>query len=83
MQGLSRRVISDNGRSFVGASRSLFKEFDKFLKSALNVFADNCAAIHGFQLNFIPKYTSHIGGLWEGSCAPTISDKMEDASQTV
>ncbi|XP_075162826.1 uncharacterized protein LOC142235455 [Haematobia irritans] len=65
-RGLPRRVVSDNGRNFVGASRVLLREFSKFIKSATKDISDKYGA-HGFEWNFIPPHAPHMGGLWEAA----------------
>ncbi|XP_075163072.1 uncharacterized protein LOC142235697 [Haematobia irritans] len=65
-RGLPRRVVSDNGRNFVGASRVLLREFSKFIKSTTKDISDKYAS-HGFEWSFIPPHAPHMGGLWEAA----------------
>ncbi|GBP95433.1 hypothetical protein EVAR_68848_1 [Eumeta japonica] len=63
-RGLPRKVMSDNGTNFVGAERSLRREYEDFLKAASQDIAQKYVS-HGFQWSFIPPNTPHMGGLWE------------------
>ncbi|KAM3959393.1 uncharacterized protein ACR2FA_009203 [Aphomia sociella] len=57
-RGKPTTIHSDNGTSFVGAS----KEIKRML--------DNCAediSEQGIEFKFIPPYTPHFGGLWEAA----------------
>lgn len=65
-RGLPCRVMSDNGRNFLGASRTLLKEFSTFLKKASSEMSKKYAA-HGFEWKFIPPHAPHMGGLWEAA----------------
>ncbi|XP_075163068.1 uncharacterized protein LOC142235694 [Haematobia irritans] len=65
-RGLPRRVVSDNGRNFVGASRLLLREFSKFIKMACTDIS-NKYSTHGFEWCFIPPHAPHMGGLWESA----------------
>ncbi|XP_059223173.1 uncharacterized protein LOC131996978 [Stomoxys calcitrans] len=65
-RGLPRRIVSDNGRNFLGASRALIREFSQFIKSASSDISKKYAA-HGFEWGFIPPHAPHMGGLWEAA----------------
>ncbi|XP_059221144.1 uncharacterized protein LOC131995885 [Stomoxys calcitrans] len=65
-RGLPRRVVSDNGRNFVGASRVLLREFSQFIKNA-SADLSNRYSTHGFEWSFIPPHAPHMGGLWEAA----------------
>ncbi|XP_075163141.1 uncharacterized protein LOC142235769 [Haematobia irritans] len=65
-RGLPQRVISDNGRNFIGASRHLLKEFSHFLKSSSTCISQKYSN-HGFEWRFIPPHAPHMGGLWEAA----------------
>ncbi|XP_075150527.1 uncharacterized protein LOC142224630 [Haematobia irritans] len=65
-RGLPRRVVSDNGRNFVGASRILLREFSKFIKCTSDDISDKYVS-HGFEWSFIPPHAPHMGGLWEAA----------------
>ena len=63
-RGLPKRIMSDNGTNFVGASKSLLKEYSTFLEQSSRNVSDKYA-IHGFEWKFIPPSAPHMGGLWE------------------
>ncbi|XP_075162758.1 uncharacterized protein LOC142235389 [Haematobia irritans] len=65
-RGLPRRVVSDNGRNFLGASRKMLKEFRTFIIGAASDIAQKYTS-HGFEWQFIPPYAPHMGGLWESA----------------
>lgn len=65
-RGLPHRVVTDNGRNFLGSSRALLKEFRNFLKTASSDIAQKYAT-HGFEWSFIPPHAPHMGGLWEAA----------------
>ncbi|XP_075159324.1 uncharacterized protein LOC142232403 [Haematobia irritans] len=65
-RGLPCRIFSDNGRNFVGASRTLLREFAHFLKTASSNISQKYA-IQGFEWKFIPPHAPHMGGLWEAA----------------
>ncbi|XP_075163043.1 uncharacterized protein LOC142235667 [Haematobia irritans] len=65
-RGLPHRVVSDNGRNFLGASRKFMREFAQFLKSTSNDIAQRYS-IHGFEWKCIPPHAPHMGGLWEAA----------------
>ncbi|XP_036346384.1 uncharacterized protein LOC118755659 [Rhagoletis pomonella] len=58
--------MSDNGKTFVGAQRSLKREFSIFLEEVSADIA-NKYALHGLSWQFIPPYAPHMGGLWEAA----------------
>ncbi|XP_065356304.1 uncharacterized protein LOC135950702 [Calliphora vicina] len=62
-RGLPRRVVTDNGRNFLGASRTLEREFAVFVKNSAQDVAQKYMT-HGFEWKFIPP---HMGGLWEAA----------------
>ncbi|XP_075150809.1 uncharacterized protein LOC142224916 [Haematobia irritans] len=65
-RGFPKKVFSDNGTNFVGASRTLMREYRNFLKSAENRLVDKYN-VHGFTWQFIPPHAPHMGGLWEAA----------------
>ncbi|XP_075162853.1 uncharacterized protein LOC142235486 [Haematobia irritans] len=65
-RGLPRRVVSDNGRNFVGASRVLLREFSQFIKSSSSDISNKYLS-HGLERSFIPPHAPHMGGLWEAA----------------
>ncbi|XP_059216794.1 uncharacterized protein LOC131994226 isoform X2 [Stomoxys calcitrans] len=65
-RGFPNQVFSDNGTNFVGASRSLMKEYREFLKATEKSIAEKYG-MHGFTWHFIPPHAPHMGGLWEAA----------------
>lgn len=65
-RGLPQRVVTDNGRNFLGCSRVLEEEFSAFIKSAAQDIAHKYIT-QGFQWSFIPPHAPHMGGLWEAA----------------
>ncbi|XP_075163178.1 uncharacterized protein LOC142235804 [Haematobia irritans] len=65
-RGLPCRIFSDNGRNFVGASRTLLRDFTQFLQISSSDISQKYAA-HGFEWKFIPPHAPHMGGLWEAA----------------
>ncbi|XP_046812215.1 uncharacterized protein LOC124421299 [Lucilia cuprina] len=65
-RGLPQRVVSDNGRNFLGASRELLREFSSFIKNVSQDIAQKYLT-HGFEWKFIPPHAPHMGGLWEAA----------------
>ncbi|XP_046811250.1 uncharacterized protein LOC124420880 [Lucilia cuprina] len=63
-RGLPKRLMSDNGTNFLGASRSLRKESRLFLRKSAEDISKKYA-VHGFEWKFIPPSAPHMGGLWE------------------
>ncbi|XP_075151077.1 uncharacterized protein LOC142225183 [Haematobia irritans] len=63
---ISKKVFSDNGTNFVGASRILRQEYRNFLRSVEKSVAEKYA-MHDFTWNFIPPHAPHMGGLWEAA----------------
>ncbi|XP_075167783.1 uncharacterized protein LOC142239930 [Haematobia irritans] len=60
-RGCPIHVHSDNGTNFVGASRSLAKDF---LKASQKAVQSNYS-FQGITWHFIPPGAPHMGGLWE------------------
>ena len=65
-RGLPSKIYSDNGKNFIGASKTLKKDFDQFLESASEEVVLKYS-VHGFEWQFIPPYAPHMGGLWEAA----------------
>ncbi|XP_036346483.1 uncharacterized protein LOC118755767 [Rhagoletis pomonella] len=65
-RGLPHKIMSDNGKTFVGAQRSIHRELSTFLKEAASDIAEKYI-IHGLSWQFIPPYAPHMGGLWEAA----------------
>ncbi|CAG9114803.1 unnamed protein product [Plutella xylostella] len=60
-RGKPLEINSDNGKTFVGA----LKEFSKFLDSSQGDII-NYGVNNHIKFTFIPPYSPHFGGLWEG-----------------
>ncbi|XP_065356307.1 uncharacterized protein LOC135950706 [Calliphora vicina] len=65
-RGLPHKLVSDNGRNFVGANRALRREFNNFIRSVSQDIAQKYIT-HGFEWSFIPPQATHMGGLWEAA----------------
>ncbi|XP_065368962.1 uncharacterized protein LOC135961390 [Calliphora vicina] len=65
-RGLPQKVVSDNGRNFVGANRTLRREFTTFINTTSQDIAQKYIS-HGFDWSFIPPQAPHMGGLWEAA----------------
>ncbi|XP_037827650.1 uncharacterized protein LOC119615720 [Lucilia sericata] len=65
-RGLPQRVVTDNGRNFLGCSRALEVEFSAFVENAAHDIAQKYIT-HGFEWKFIPPHAPHMGGLWEAA----------------
>ncbi|XP_037828130.1 uncharacterized protein LOC119616055 [Lucilia sericata] len=61
-RGLPKRLMSENGTNFLGASRSLRKESLLFLRKSAEDISKKYA-VHGFKWKFIPPSAPHMGGL--------------------
>ncbi|XP_076660035.1 uncharacterized protein LOC143363312 [Halictus rubicundus] len=61
-RGIPSAIYSDNGTTFVGASRELTRAFRE---SLTNPEFLNKAASDGVTWHFIPPSAPHFGGLWE------------------
>ncbi|XP_070068059.1 uncharacterized protein [Drosophila takahashii] len=60
-RGCPQRVHSDNGKTFVGASSLISRDFTQALKESVT---DACSH-QGLVWRFIPPGAPHMGGLWE------------------
>ena len=60
-RGCPLHIHSDNGTNFVGASRTLAREFILNSKNAVSAIY----AHQNIQWHFIPPGAPHMGGLWE------------------
>ncbi|XP_036322101.1 uncharacterized protein LOC118736108 [Rhagoletis pomonella] len=58
--------MSDNGKTFVGAQRSIYRELSSFLKDIVPEIAEHYT-VHGLSWQFIPPYSPNMGGLWEAA----------------
>lgn len=65
-RGLPHKIVSDNGRNFLGASRELSREFSTFIQS-VSVDVSQKYVSQGFEWKFIPPHAPHMGGLWEAA----------------
>ncbi|XP_044249352.2 uncharacterized protein [Drosophila takahashii] len=60
-RGCPQRVHSDNGKTFVGASSRISRDFTQALKESVT----NAYSHQGLVWRFIPPGAPHMGGLWE------------------
>ncbi|XP_017489234.1 PREDICTED: uncharacterized protein LOC108377480 isoform X2 [Rhagoletis zephyria] len=65
-RGLPNKIMSDNGKTFIGAQRAIQRDFALFLKEAASDVAARYA-VQGLSWQFIPPYAPHMGGLWEAA----------------
>ncbi|XP_059218988.1 uncharacterized protein LOC131995095 [Stomoxys calcitrans] len=65
-RGFPKKVFSDNGTNFIGANRTLVREFKEFLKASEKSVIEKYG-MHGFSWHFIPPHAPHMGGLWEAA----------------
>ncbi|XP_075151138.1 uncharacterized protein LOC142225249 [Haematobia irritans] len=65
-RGFPKKIFSDNGTNFVGASRTLSREYQIFLKTAEKSLVEKYN-VHGFSWQFIPPHAPHMGGIWEAA----------------
>ncbi|XP_046803755.1 uncharacterized protein LOC124419188 [Lucilia cuprina] len=65
-RGLPQRVVTDNGRNFLGCSRAIEVEFSAFVENAAHDIAQKYIT-HGFEWKFIPPHAPHMRGLWEAT----------------
>ncbi|XP_075157917.1 uncharacterized protein LOC142231184 [Haematobia irritans] len=65
-RGFPKKIFSDNGTNFVGASRTLSREYQIFLKTAEKSLVEKYN-VHGFTWQFIPPHAPHMGGIWEAA----------------
>ena len=61
-----QRVVTDNGRNFLGASTALEREFIVFVETAAKDIAQKYIT-YGFEQKFIPLHAPHMGDLWEAA----------------
>ncbi|XP_026482866.1 uncharacterized protein LOC113391116 [Ctenocephalides felis] len=66
-RGCCSVIHSDNGRNFVGASRELSDLYRFFKQDLVKQTLIEVSAQLGIRWQFIPSYSPHFGGLWEGS----------------
>ena len=60
-RGNPHLIVSDNGRSFVGASRELITKTNQFDHQTIT----DRLLKNIIEWKFIPPYASHFGGAWE------------------
>ncbi|XP_017485298.1 PREDICTED: uncharacterized protein LOC108373869 isoform X2 [Rhagoletis zephyria] len=65
-RGYPATMMSDNGKTFVGAKRATEKEFITFSKEVSREIVKRYAA-QGINWKFIPPSAPHMGGLWESA----------------
>ncbi|XP_043867348.1 uncharacterized protein LOC122757848 [Drosophila mojavensis] len=60
-RGCPQKIYSDNGKTFVGAAKTLSRDFVESLRS--EVLAKH--SLHSLSWHFNPPSAPHMGGLWE------------------
>lgn len=66
-RGMPVSIYSDNGTTFVGASRQLSEFFEVLNKEETQNRVRQFAAESGFSWHFIPPNAPHFSGLWEAA----------------
>lgn len=66
-RGCCSTIHSDNGRNFVGAKKELTDLYRFFRQDMVKHSLIEVSAQLGIRWQFIPSYSPHFGGLWEGS----------------
>lgn len=64
-RGICAKILSDNGKNFVGANRQLRELRDLFEAESSRIIYE--AAAEGIQWTFNPPYSPHMGGVWEAA----------------
>ncbi|XP_049316554.1 uncharacterized protein LOC125779317 [Bactrocera dorsalis] len=65
-RGFPSKIMSDNGKTFIGAQRATEKQFVDFLKQVSPDIIQKYAP-QGINWQFIPPSAPHMGGLWESA----------------
>ncbi|XP_069962620.1 uncharacterized protein [Bactrocera oleae] len=65
-RGLFKAIMSDNGKTFIGAERATEKQFADFIKHVSPEIVQEYAP-QGISWQFIPPDAPHMGGLWESA----------------
>ena len=66
-RGKCSNVYSDNGRNFVGASKTLDEMYKILYSQQHNNLVTASLAKDGIQWNYIPPHSPHWGGIWESA----------------
>ncbi|XP_050328360.1 uncharacterized protein LOC126758230 [Bactrocera neohumeralis] len=65
-RGFPSKIMSDNGKTFIGAQRATEKQFVDFMKQVSPDIIQKYAP-QGINWQFIPPSAPHMGGLWESA----------------
>ncbi|XP_054083224.1 uncharacterized protein LOC128920268 isoform X1 [Zeugodacus cucurbitae] len=65
-RGFPLKIMSDNGKNFVGAQRATEREFLQFSQEVAPEIVKKYAP-QGIDWQFIPPCSPHMGGLWESA----------------
>ncbi|XP_049301897.1 uncharacterized protein LOC125775394 [Bactrocera dorsalis] len=65
-RGFPSKIMSDNGKNFIGAQRATEKEFINFMKQVSPEIVKKYAP-QGIDWQFIPPCSPHMGGLWKSA----------------
>ncbi|XP_054084611.1 uncharacterized protein LOC128921342 [Zeugodacus cucurbitae] len=65
-RGFPSKIMSDNGKTFIGAQRATEKQFVDFIKQVSPDIVQKYAP-QGINWQFIPPSAPHMGGLWESA----------------
>ncbi|XP_036320792.1 uncharacterized protein LOC118735248 [Rhagoletis pomonella] len=65
-RGFPSKMMSDNGKTFIGAQRATERDFVKFLNECSADIVKKYAP-QGINWQYIPPSAPHVGGLWESA----------------
>ena len=66
-RGLPKKIVSDNGRNFIGARNDMIKVQQLLAKEPNDRSVGNFMAHQGIEWETIPPRSPHFGGLWEAA----------------
>ncbi|XP_028901496.2 uncharacterized protein LOC114805108 [Zeugodacus cucurbitae] len=65
-RGFPSKIMSDNGKTFIGAQRATERQFVEFIQQVSPEIVQKYAP-QGINWQFIPPSAPHMGGLWESA----------------
>ena len=66
-RGLPKKIVSDNGRNFIGARNDMIKVQQLLAEETNDRSVCNFMAHQGIEWETIPPRSPHFGGLWEAA----------------
>lgn len=66
-RGVPKRIYSDNGTTFVSASKVVRSELNQLISKMKNNEVMKFLSENSICWSFVPTYSPHFGGLWESS----------------